>query len=62
MTDISINLTDEERRAAERLVEADNPMAPMCQMALHLDLSSSVEDDTDSQRRADDSAHSSSES
>lgn len=37
MNTIGINLTEEQRDACELLIEADNPAAPLCEMALQLD-------------------------
>lgn len=42
MNTIGIDLTDEQRNACELLIEAENPAAPLCEMALQLDEENSL--------------------
>jgi|APHM01.1.fsa_nt_gi hypothetical protein len=46
-TNIGITLTDEQRRAAKHLIDIDNEMAPLCELALQLDDKSDTESESE---------------
>lgn len=43
----SINLTEEQRAAAEHLRDSDNPLAPLAELLCHLDDGVSIEQKDD---------------